>query len=70
MLQKNHREAQECFAYYDQNARARDFKVGQRVMVYFPDPPQGTNRKFLKHWKGPYLVKQLIGNLNLLLQES
>ena len=76
MLQKSHREAQECLAkqafrakaYHDQKARARDFKVGQRVMVYFPDPPKGTNKKFFKHWKGPYLVKQLVGNLNLLLQ--
>ena len=75
-LQEAHRVARSALEeqaakakhYHDVKARSRKFKIGQRVMVYFPDPPAGVNPKFWKKWKGPFLIKNLIGNLNLELQ--
>ena len=68
---RNHLEEQASRAkhYHDLKAKARQFKIGQRVMVFFPDAPKGVNQKFFKRWRGPYLVKNLVGKLNLELQD-
>ena len=52
--------------YYDRRAKDRVFQENERVLVYFPNPPVGANRKFHIYWK-PGKVIRLVGNLNVLV---
>ena len=51
--------------YFNRKADDRQFKVGQLVLVKFPQYPLGINKKFYKQWKGPYRVVRVLSRLNL-----
>ena len=52
---------------YDKNSRLRQFKRNDWVWVYSPP----TDReKFGKGWKGPYLVINVLGEVNYVVQEG
>jgi len=52
--------------YYDKRARTRAFREGDRVLVYFPNPPPGINKKFHSQWK-PGRITNLAGALNVVV---
>ena len=37
------------------------YKIGDKILVYFPQIPVNRNRKFYSKWKGPYKILQLDG---------
>ena len=41
---------------YDPNSRARDLRVGDWVLIRFPQEKTGANRKLSCPWPGPYRV--------------
>lgn len=45
---------------YDKNATPREFKAGERVLVFLPEGPS----KFDNKWQGPYVVKRRINRVN------
>jgi hypothetical protein len=60
----NLEEAQECSKrYYDKTAKERTFLQGDKVMVYFRNPPPRINPNFFSHWV-PYTVVQMVGKVN------
>ena len=77
-LQVSFRHARGCLeeaegvrvAYHDRKAKERNFVVGDKVLVHFPQVPRGVNPKFFKKWRGPYEVVRKVGNLNLLVRAS
>jgi hypothetical protein len=46
----------------------KEFKVGDLVMVYMPNPPKGVNPKFYSPWRGPYKVLERVGDSNYLIE--
>ena len=52
--------------YYDQKVKEREVRPGERVMVYFPNPPPKVNPKLHSHWKPGTVIKK-VGNLNVLV---
>ena len=46
--------------WYDRNARLREFKPGDSVLVLLPT----STSKLIAQWQGPYEVKRRIGKLN------
>ena len=54
--------------YFNQKTKDRSFKVGDCVLVKFPNAPRGVNPKFYKKWKGVFRVTKVVGRLNLLVQ--
>jgi putative transposase len=51
--------------YFNRRTKDRVFKIGDMVLVKFPQLPVGVNPKFYKTWKGPYLVVKVLSRLNL-----
>ena len=37
------------------------YKIDQKVLIYFPQIPTNRNRKFYSKWKGPYKILELNG---------
>jgi hypothetical protein len=48
---------------YDIKTRLRRFKVGDQVLLYLPNPPPGTNKKFYSPWRGIYTVIERTSDL-------
>ena len=46
--------------WYDKNAREREFKEGDLVLVLLPT----STNKLLARWKGPYTILKQIGKVN------
>ena len=43
-------------AHFDKGASQRPFRIGDWVLVKFPQEEQGKERKFSQPWHGPYRV--------------
>lgn len=56
-------------AYYNRQATARQWLPGDRVLVYYPNAPQGCNPKFHKHWVS-YTVVKMVGRVNVLVRKT
>ena len=41
---------------HDRQGIAKELQVGDRVWLYNPRVPQGSTKKFISMWKGPYTV--------------
>ena len=54
------RAKQSAKQWYDKNARARKFSVGEQVLVLLPD----SREKFSAQWDGPYTVKNQLSDVN------
>ncbi|KAJ8050432.1 hypothetical protein HOLleu_03637 [Holothuria leucospilota] len=52
--------------YYDRRTREKNFKVGNKVLLLLPT----DENKLLMHWKGPFKVKEKLGNLNYRIEMS
>ena len=60
LAQENLRKAQKTQKrWYDQNAREREFKVGEKVLVLLPT----SSNKLLAKWHGPYPVLNRVGTV-------
>jgi hypothetical protein len=59
---KNKREANNA-----ELTSLKEFKIGQLVMMYMPQPPRGTNAKLYSPWRGPYKVLERVGDVNYLI---
>ena len=46
--------------WYDKKARDREFNVGDRVLIFYPDSKHPMEFK----WKGPFTIQKKSGNLN------
>ena len=53
--------AQRAKNYYDLSVRPRKFRVGDWVYFYYPRRYQGKADKWLRKYKGPYLVVDVLG---------
>ena len=54
--------------YFNQKTKERVFKVGDPVLVKFPNHPRGVNPKIWKKWKGVFRVTKIVGKVNLMVQ--
>ncbi len=64
----NMKEAQEIREkYYARKSKERKFEPGERVLVHFPNTPQGINPKFYKKWQLMKIVRQ-VGPLNVIVK--
>ncbi|XP_041356959.1 uncharacterized protein LOC121374100 [Gigantopelta aegis] len=50
--------------YYNKKARQRNMKVGEKVLVLLPT----DNNKLTMQWKGPYTIKEKLGNVDYRLE--
>lgn len=41
---------------YDRNSRARDLRVGDWILIRYPQEETGANQKLSRPWHGPYRV--------------
>ena len=61
LVQRNLVKAQQRQkAFYDRNARQREFQAGEQVIVLLPT----SSNKLLAQWQGPYTVVRRIGKVN------
>ena len=64
LVQENLAKAQEQQKHwYDQNARQRELKAGDQVLVLLPT----STHKLLAQWQGPYQVLKRVGEVNYLV---
>ena len=56
--------------YFNCSVEKRFFKIGEKVLVKFSMVATGVNPKFLKKWRGNFIVMKKVGNLNLLVRAS
>lgn len=67
IVQSHLKQAQERQArYYNQTARVRQFKPGDRVLVLVPTPES----KLFTHWQGPYEVIESVGPVNYKIRQT
>lgn len=50
--------------YFDKKTEERSFDQGDRVLVYFPNPPPGVNQKFYDRWEEFEVIK-MVGRVNV-----
>ena len=53
---------------YDRTVREANFKVGDKVWVLDQGSKAGTNPKLRPRWKGPYLLTDLLNEVNAILK--
>ena len=54
---KANREAQQRYKHqYDKTARTSKLRVGDWVLIYFPQDETGKSRKLSHPWHGPYRI--------------
>jgi hypothetical protein len=56
-------------AYHGKKAKERNFEVGDRVLVHFPNTPRNVNQKFFKKWR-EFTVIAKMGQVNLQVRAS
>ena len=69
---RNHlkRAAERNKKYYDLRVRPQRYKVGDWVYCYQSRRTQGRHDKWCRKFRGPFLVIQALGPVNLVLQRS
>ena len=55
-------------AYVNKKSKERQFAVGDRCLVHFPNVKPGQNQKFTSRWKGVYTVVAVVGPVNVKLR--
>ena len=55
--------------YYNRKSQERSFAPGDRVLVYYPNPPPGVVAKFFKRWRFMTVLK-LVGPVNIMVREK
>ena len=51
--------------YYDLKTKNRDFNLGDKVYVNFPQKPPGVNKKFYATWRGIYIVTNVLSPVSV-----
>ena len=59
VAQNNEAARQEYKKHHDRRAKARSFEVGDKVLVYYDNPPLGINAKLYKPWRGLFQVLRI-----------
>ena len=61
LVMVNNQAAREVYKkYHDRKLKVKDLKVGDRVLVYFKNPPPGINPKLYRPWQGPYVIEKVL----------
>ena len=55
-------------AYVNKKSKERQFAVGDRCLVHFPNVKPGQNQKFTSRWRGIYTVVAIVGPVNVKLR--
>ena len=55
--------------YFNQTAKEKTFKPGDKIMIHFPNVPQGCNQKFFTRWR-PFKVVKMVGPVNVAAKEG
>ena len=55
---------------FDIKAKFRQFKIKDEVLLYFPSPPKGENKKFYIPWRGIYHVVERTSPLTYLVKKK
>ena len=50
--------------YYDKKHKKVNFKIGEIVILYIGDKFIGNKKKLLNLYDGPFIVKEILGNVN------
>lgn len=50
-----------------ENTPDREYRVGEKVLVYDPTTKVGLSRKMTVRWKGPYMVSEKINDVNYIV---
>jgi hypothetical protein len=66
----NRRAHQKNKSYYDKKAKLRTFEVDDKVYLFCPAKKAGVCNKFRCVWKGPYIVKNKLSDLNYQIVDS
>ena len=53
---------------YDIKVKNRPFQKGSRVWVHFPHRTVKQTAKFKRQWKGPYIIRKKVGDVNYKVQ--
>ena len=54
---------------YDRKAKNRDFRVGESVMLFYPQLKKGRTKKLSKLWRGPFRVLTRPSPVNAQIQD-
>ena len=55
---------------FDIKAKFRQFKIKDEVLLYFPSPPKGQNKKFYIPWRGIYEIVERTSPLTYLVKKK
>ena len=54
---------------YDRNTFGPQYEVGDLVMVFNPTMKTGQTKKFKSFYSGPQVVREIINDLNFVIQD-
>ena len=57
-------------SYYDRSKYGTSYKVGEEVLVFNPTVKRGETRKFTSFYKGPYIIVEIINDLNFKVEDK
>ena len=64
LAKNNNKEASEkAKEYYDERVKSKSFYIGDKVLISFPPPSRGGNRKFVQPWRSGFYVSKVLGPL-------
>ena len=57
-------------SYYDRSKYGPSYKVGEVVLVFNPTVKKGETRKLTSFYRGPYIIVEIINDLNLKVEDK
>ena len=57
-------------SYYDRSKYGPSYKNGEEVLVFNPTVKKGETRKFTSFYRGPYIIVEIINDLNFKVEDK
>ena len=57
-------------SYYDRSKYGPCYKIGEEVLVFNPTVKRGETRKFTSFYRGPYIIVEIINDLNFKVEDK
>ena len=70
LIDKKIKQSEQYKAFYDKKHKNVEFKIDDLVSVYWPTPVKGMSKKFLSSWRGPYKIKQRLGQVTYRVEKG
>ena len=56
--------------YFDKKTLQKNFKINDKVLIYFPPRVLNGNQKFIQPYKGPFIVTKIVSKCNIIVKNE